>query len=256
MQILGVRLDNVKVNEALERVRGFLFDNQQHLVASVNPEMLVLAQKDLEFRQVLNKSDLNIADGTGVVFASYFLGAPLPQRIPGVDFVWQLCELAEKEDKKIFLLGGGNGVAAVAVSEITKRFPNLKIASGGDNLKFDDPTLIILVNNFAPQILLVAFGHGRQEKWLAKNLAQLPSVDVGMGVGGTFDFMAGRVRRAPKFFRVLGLEWSWRLITQPWRLKRIFTATAHFCYLVVKSRIKNNESGSRKQDPPAGGFSS
>lgn len=248
MQILGVRLDAVKVNEALERVRGFLFDNRQHLIASINPEMLVLANRDTEFKEILNKSDLNFADGTGVVFASYFLGVGLPQRIPGVDFVWRLCELAEKEDKKIFLLGGQNGVVAAAVGEIKKRFPNLKIFCGGDNLKSDDPTIITLVNNFAPQILLVAFGHGRQEKWLAKNLAQLPSVDVGMGVGGTFDFIAGRVRRSPKFFRALGLEWLWRLIKQPWRFKRIFTATAYFCYSVIKSRIKNYKSRIRKQE--------
>ncbi|MFA6533937.1 MAG: WecB/TagA/CpsF family glycosyltransferase [Patescibacteria group bacterium] len=240
MKILGVRVDNYNLDETLNLVKGYLTDNRQHLIATVNPEMVVLAQKDLTFREVLNATDLNLPDGFGVILASWFLGDKLKERITGVDFVWQICALAEKLDKSVYLLGGQVKVGEAAAAKISKNFPRLKIFSGGNDCQPTDPAIIQDLSAKKPHIILAAFGHGRQEKWLAENLPRLPFVDIGLGVGGAFDFIAGKIKRAPKFLRQLGLEWLWRLILQPWRWQRILTATGRFSWLVVKARFLNN----------------
>jgi N-acetylglucosaminyldiphosphoundecaprenol N-acetyl-beta-D-mannosaminyltransferase len=200
-----------------------------------------LAQKDEEYKMGLNQADLAIPDGTGLILASWFLGNKLKQRITGVDFVWQLCGLAEKLDKSIYFLGGQNGAGQAAAEVLTKKFPRLKTFYGGDNLSPADFKIITDIKEKNPQILLVAFGHGQQEKWIINNLKQLSSVDVAMGVGGTFDFIGGKVKRAPLFLRRIGLEWLWRLILQPWRWQRILTATVKFSWLVVKEKTTNNK---------------
>ena len=145
----------------------------------------------------------------------------------------------------MFLLGGIEGVADATAAVLKKYFPMLKVVgaeSGGvastDGGQTDDGHLIARINHAQPLLLFVAFGHPKQEKWIFKHLDQLPSVKVAIGVGGSFDFISGNVSRAPEVLRSLGLEWLYRLIKEPWRWKRIYTAVVVFPFLVLKQKVK------------------
>ena len=203
------------------------------------------AQKDEEFRNILNKSDIAIPDGIGLVFASHFLGNPIPERVAGSDLVWKIAKLAEYKNCSLYLLGGKEGVAEEAARKLKEKYPNLKIKgaeSGGEveerKLKTQNEEMVKRINERQPDILLVAFGAPKQEKWIYYNLSKLSSVKVAIGVGGTFDFIAGRIKRAPMFLRKLGMEWLWRLFIEPKRINRILTATVRFGWKVLKWKIK------------------
>jgi len=240
IDILGVGISNVTLTEALAETVDFLNNKKQQLIFTPNPEMLVAAFYDEDFKRALNRAGLAIPDGTGLIFASIFLRKKLKARVTGVDFVWSLLAMAEKTNKSVYLLGGKPDVGRKAAEVILKRRPNLKIVGVDDGGVVDPnketPKIIEAIVEAKPDILLVAFGHGKQEKWLMRNIEKLPGLKIGMGVGGTFDFIAGDVKRAPKIIRRLGLEWLWRFILEPWRWKRILIATCKFSYLVVKYR--------------------
>jgi N-acetylglucosaminyldiphosphoundecaprenol N-acetyl-beta-D-mannosaminyltransferase len=229
--ILGVKVSNITKNETIEISRGFLFDGGQHIITSPNPEMAVLALKDAEFASVFDKADLCLPDGIGLILASKFFGTPLKERITGSDFIFDLLNLSEKEGKSVYLLGASEGVAEKASLKLKEKYPNLKIVgteSGGDAADLDNQNTLNKINSARPDILFVAFGQVKQEKWIAKNLPKLPSVKIAIGIGGAFDFIAGTAKRAPKIIRKIGLEWLWRLILEPWRAKRIWNATMVF----------------------------
>lgn len=244
IKILGVNINILTKQQALERVKGFLNSQKQNKIFTPNPEMLVDASKDEYFREVLNSGDLNICDGKGLSLVAK------TKKIPGVDFMLDICTLAEKKNKSIYLLGSGNDeVIEKTAEKLKKRFSNLKIVGINKGVKIerskdykidydkeknDEITHDIIMS--APDILFVAFGHGKQEKWIDKNLKQLPSVKIAMGVGGSFDFISGKVKRAPKWMRKLGLEWLYRLFRQPSRLPRIFKATILFLYYYLKNK--------------------
>lgn len=251
-EILGVKIDNVNRQEAVGTAKGFLVNGRQNLIFTPNPEMIVDAQNDAYFKKVLNFGDLNISDGFGVSLIS--LG--YINRIPGVDFLIDICAIAEYNNKSVFLLGSGSKDVLKAASEnLTKKFPKLKIVGfhPGPKIDFvtieDEVKIVPEQNNndqaiheiimAAPDILLVAFGHNKQEKWIYENIKDFPTVKIAMGVGGAFDFLAGfnyegkKVRRAPCFMRKIGLEWLYRVITQPYRIKRILKATLYFVSLNI-----------------------
>lgn len=227
---------------ALSRAAGFFADKSIHTVFTPNPEMLVDASNDRYFRDVLNSGTLNICDGKG---AEIFSKGKL-KRIPGTDFMLEICCLAEKIGKGIFLLGSGSkkniDEARIALE---KQFPNLRIVGAhpginikreGDRIVYnseDNDLLLDSIIEASPDILFVGFGHGKQEKWIYENKKHLPSVRLAMGVGGAFDFLSGKIRRAPRLFRYFGLEWLWRLVVQPWRIGRIWKATVKFLYLYI-----------------------
>lgn len=251
IEILGVKIDSLTINEALEKARGFLKSKKNYLIFTPNPEMIVDAQHDSYFKEVLNSSNLSISDGFGVTFIS--MGKV--KRVTGVDFLLKLCELAQMENKSVYLLGSSSmDVLLKTKNNLLRQFPKLKIAGLNRGPKIDFLTVenkkIIIPDSdandeaihdiimTAPDILFVAFGHNKQEKWIYENIKNLPTVKVAMGVGGAFDFISGSVGRAPCFLRKIGLEWLYRLFKQPWRIGRIFKATAVFVSLVIYKKIK------------------
>jgi N-acetylglucosaminyldiphosphoundecaprenol N-acetyl-beta-D-mannosaminyltransferase len=246
IQMLGIPIDAVTRLNAIEMARGLLNTPGQHLITTPNPEMLVDASRDTAFAVALKSADLALADGIGLVIVSRLLGRAIPSRISGTDFVDDLAELAARVGKTVFLLGGEGERVAERTAEILKqRHPGLKIAGAlsGVRVFWEDaqtPRIegdaLVKLKAAAPDILLVAFGHRKQELWIQKNLVSLPSVRLAMGIGGAFDFIAGDVRRAPSVMRKLGLEWLWRLIIQPWRVKRIWKAVVTFPWLAFKAR--------------------
>lgn len=243
MNILGVRVDNLSKLEVLNKVSDFLSSSAQHKIFTPNPEMLVDAEKDEYFKKVLNSGDLNVCDGFGLALVGGL------KRYSGVDLMQDVCVLAEKQNRSIYLLGSGSDEVVSRTLEVLKqKYSGLDIVgyNKGPILKTEDLRLKIeneeeneeLLYNIimtAPDILFVAFGHGKQEKWIFENLPHLPSVKIAMGVGGTFDYISGRVKRAPLFLRQIGLEWLYRLIKQPKRIGRIFKATFKFLYLYGKN---------------------
>lgn len=244
--ILGVRIDSVTPAEALEKASGFLASSGSHTIFTPNPEMLVKAARDSYFKEILNGGDLNICDGFGISLVSGFS----IKRITGVDFMLYICRLAEEKSFSVYLLGSGNQtVVPKAAANIQRYFSELQIvgtdpgpqiveanchsdpAFAGEEFLSDE--VIRDIQSKQPAILFVAFGMGKQEKWIRENLPKLPSVKIAMGVGGSFDYLAGAVPRAPRLMRVLGLEWLYRLFRQPKRFGRIWNATIKFLFFCI-----------------------
>ena len=241
MHLLDVRIDDMNKKIAIQEVAYFLSLPGQFKIFTPNPEMIVKAQTDENFKKVLNLGDLNLCDGMGV---RIFTGI---ERVPGVDFMLELCQLAVEKEKRIYLLGSGSDeVVHKVFIKLIKKFPSLKIAGYDKGPEIEESLSAVgqvqdnsleKINAVKPDILFVAFGMGKQEKWISENLAKMPSVKIAMGVGGSFDFIAGKVKRAPLFLRRFGLEWLYRLVQEPRRIGRIFNATFKFVYLYFKSKI-------------------
>ncbi len=231
MQLLGIRIDNVSMDEVLQKIEEFLRDGKQHYIVTVNPEFIVLAQKDEEFRKILNGADLAIPDGIGVVWAARFLGERLKERVAGVDLInrFKNYDLRFK-NKKIFLLGGKNGVA--------EKIAGQWLGVVGFSEETESMELFARIRQWRPDILLVALGAPKQEKWIMENLSKVPSVKVAIGVGGAFDFLSQKIKRAPVFMQKMGLEWLWRLVLEPKRLPRIFRAVVVFSWLIANKKIR------------------
>jgi N-acetylglucosaminyldiphosphoundecaprenol N-acetyl-beta-D-mannosaminyltransferase len=244
IEILGVKIDNLSLQEVLENIKKYLISPNQHYIVTPNPEFLVAAQTDSHFKEILNYADIAIADGYGLVKAAKFFKKKL-FRITGVDLIWFICQLAEQNSYSVYFLGGFDEAAQKTADSLVDEFPNLIVAgaeSGGEirDPKIIDQTLIENINRGKPQILFVALGQVKQEKWIFHNLDKLPTVKVAMGVGGAFDYVSGQIKRAPEFYQKFGLEWLYRLVQQPQRWPRIVNAVIVFPWLVLKSKIKPN----------------
>lgn len=273
--IAGIGFDAVRENEAISWVEDFFQKIQnssrirkKFFFVTPNPEMLLAAQKNFAFKKVLNSADFAAADGVGILWAAYFLSfrkrsflallgslaailfAPqkirkiIPARITGTDLFPQLLQLAAVQKKKVFLLGGGEGVAEKVKNKFEREFPQLEISGvfAGSPQISDEAAIRQKIDESKAALLFVAFGAPNQEMWLARNLPKLKFIRFAAGIGGAFDFHAGTISRAPKIFRRLGLEWLWRLIRQPSRLPRIWNATFRFVKLVWQNRFFRNFS--------------
>ena len=238
MLLLKVRFDQITLPQILSKVATWFADSRSHTIFTPNPEMLVAAHSQSEFLSVLNSSDFNICDGVG---AAWFL--PGIQKIAGIDCLLEICGLCEKLGQSVFLLGSGkSAVVEKTASELKTQFPNLIIAGidTGPRVNLvgmgESEMVIDKIILSGPAVLFVAFGQQKQEMWIKRHLAELPSVKLAMGVGGAFDFISGNISRAPCFWRQIGLEWLYRLFKQPRRFPRIFNATVRFLFLVWREK--------------------
>lgn len=229
--VLGIKVDDVTEEEALAVVEQLLKKPGKHYIVTPNPEFIVAAQQDPVFTKILNGADLSIPDGIGLK-----LVGKVKNRLAGIDLMEKMIDLAAREDYSVGLLGARGDTAEKAAQVLKTKYPSLKISlaeSGGEVGEVGSrPTAS---NNSIPptDILFVAFGHGKQEQWMADNLSQVP-VKLAMGVGGSFDLISGKLPRAPGWVRIVGLEWLFRLILQPWRIKRQL-ALIKFLWLVMRS---------------------
>lgn len=222
VEILGVRVHDVTYREALDIMESFIGDGEPRLVVTVNPELLMTAQSDQSFKEVLNQAALSLPDGMGLLWGSRFLGRPLRQRVAGVDTVQMLAALSARKGYRLFLLGAAPGVAKEAAKRLSARCPGLVVAGtyAGSPREDEEAEILARIGAARPDFLLVAYGAPRQEKWIHRNLESL-RVPVAMAVGGSFDFISGRARRAPLWMQRAGLEWLHRLCREPWRWKRM-----------------------------------
>ena len=236
-KVLGVKIDELSLEQVLAKIRSFLKEKKLHQIATVNPEFILAAQKNSDFKKILNDVDLSVPDGVGLKFAGWVSGQKIGKRITGIDLTWELAKIASDNDYSMFLLGAGDGVAQKAADKMKQKYPNLKIAGCYAGTP-DEEGIINKINNAHADILLVAFGAPKQDKFIYDNKNRL-NVKIAMGVGGTFDYISEIIPRAPKWIRSLGLEWFYRLIRQPSRLGRIFNAVIKFPILIVWSRFFN-----------------
>ena len=223
MRILGVRVDCVDMAGAVGAIGRMVEDGgSNRLVATVNPEFVMRARVDEQFHQALESAELCLADGIGVVWAMRRQGCPQYERVSGSDLVPRLAGLCAERGWRLFLLGSRPGVAAEAARRLEAGHPGLCVAGVhvGSPHPEDDEEALRLIRAARPDVLLVAYGSPQQELWICRNRARL-DVPVAIGVGGTFDFLAGRVRRAPVWLRRAHLEWLWRLALQPARVRRM-----------------------------------
>jgi N-acetylglucosaminyldiphosphoundecaprenol N-acetyl-beta-D-mannosaminyltransferase len=223
IRILGVRVDCLDMAQAVAEVERMIeAGGPTRLVATINPEFVMRARSDPCFRSVLEGAALCLADGAGVVWAMRRQGCPQPGRVTGSDLVPALATVCARRGWRPFLLGAQPGVAAEAARRLEASVPGLQVAGthAGSPRPEDDEEALARIAAAHPELLLVAYGAPQQELWIARNRHRL-GVPVAIGVGGCFDFLAGRVRRAPRQLQRLGLEWLWRLMLQPWRWRRM-----------------------------------
>lgn len=229
IQLLGVGITQASEQDILEFITKRLQKNgEKFYVVTPNPEILVIANKNEEYKRLLNAAEIALPDGIGVVVGARFMGRSIEQRVSGVDFVKSLCKHVSDWPITVSFLGGGPNVAERTAECLRSEIPNLKVAwtqkEWTQPLKFK-----------RTDILFVAFGSPKQEIWIKNHLNDIPARVV-IGVGGAFDMISGKVPRAPRFLRDLGMEWLFRLIIQPWRIKRQLSLVTYI-YLIVKEKL-------------------
>ena len=245
VDVLGVRIDDVGFSQALAMLERFVDEGTPHRVVTPNPEMVMLARRDPGFRDLLNASDLSIPDGVGLLIAARAAGERLRAHVRGTDLVLALAERSEKRHWRWFLLGAGPGVADAAAARLRESFPGLEIAGtlAGSPDPADDRAARDAIRAAGKvHVLLVAYGAGPQERWIARNQAAT-GVPVQIGVGGVLDYVSGQVARAPEWIRRLELEWAFRLTTQPWRWRRQL-ALPLFAVAAAREAVQRRRAGS------------
>lgn len=219
--ILGNRVDSLTLAGAVARVGDFIASGSPHHIVTMNAEIAYLAYREPRLQEVINRAHLVTADGSGIVWAARTLGSPLPERVTGIDLLQALAAEGARRGWRFFLYGAAPGVAAAAAERLRQEHPGLVIAGTSHGYLGPDaiPILKEEIKAARPQILLVGLGAPKQEYWIAAHLQEL-QVPVAMGVGGSFDVLAGRVKRAPAWVQRLNLEWLYRVIKEPKRVKR------------------------------------
>ena len=237
VDILGVGFDRVTLVDAVTALEGRLDAGLRTFVITANPEFVMLCRSDREIGDIAARADLVVPDGTGAVLASRLLGDPLPGRAPGRLLVDRLAALAAERGLSIFLLGAAAGIAERAAQLLQARHPALRVAGTYAGSAEDDADVVPRVAAAAPDILLVAFGMPKQERWISRNFANVPSARLAIGVGGSLDYLAGAATVPPGLVHAVGLEWLWRLIRDPrrWRRQRVLPL---FALLVILRRLR------------------
>ncbi len=271
-KILGVKIHKFTFKQTSELIFKWLKTDKQNYITTPNPEIILSAQKHDKFLRILNQSNLNTADGIGLLWAAKFLNITkntkaktlifikftysyiatlvypkyiktiIPERVAGSDLMLEICKKSQKDKYKIFLLGALPGIAEKTKQKLEKKFKKINIVgtySGKGELS-DDKITTNLINTSKAEIVFVAYGAPKQEKWIYRNLKKMPTVKLAVGIGGTFDFISGTKKRAPKWMKKTGLEWLYRLIKEPKRIKRIANATVIFPLTILKKKLKQN----------------
>jgi N-acetylglucosaminyldiphosphoundecaprenol N-acetyl-beta-D-mannosaminyltransferase len=243
MKILNVEIDNLSHLEVMELITKWIKTTSScHTIATVNAEMVVAAQKNKLLLEAINSSDLKTPESTAIIFSGLILRNKFKERIPGIDLIWRLIDEGCRQNWKWFFLGGGPGIASKAADNLRKKYPSINIVGAEDGGEIDINNLqlrrdlVEKINKTKPDILIVSFGIPKQELFLKTFKSEIEA-KVAIGAGGSLDFIAGKQKRAPKIFRIAGLEWLWRLIREPKRFKRIWTAVVIFPWLIVKKLL-------------------
>jgi N-acetylglucosaminyldiphosphoundecaprenol N-acetyl-beta-D-mannosaminyltransferase len=238
LQILGCRLDVLDAGEATHRILDDARKGSGAQIVTLGTEMVVYAQRDARFRDIVNACALSLCDTVGLLTVARRRGARLRERVTGVELLEHLCEGAAAAGLPVYFLGGSPGVAADAAAILEVRFPGLQIAGTRDGFFTDEqtPAVVASIAQSGARLLFAGMGSPRQEFWLAAHLRET-GCGAGIGVGGSFDVISGRVTRAPHLARRLGLEWLYRLVKEPRRWRRQL-ALPRFAWLILLEELR------------------
>lgn len=238
IELFDIQIDNISFEEIKTYFDGFIKNNKPHLIVSLNPLTLLKANKDSEYKNIIKNSNLVLADGAGIIWASKFLKKPLKERITGIEILEYACKLSESHKYKLYFLGSKPDVIKKAAKKLKERYP-LSYITGFHHGYFsedEEKELINSISSLGPDILFVGMGQPAQEKWIWNNL-RLLNVPVCIGIGGSFDVISGQLKRAPKWMQKSGLEWLFRTLQEPKRIKEIAKLPV-FIFLVLKEKLK------------------
>lgn len=222
VDILGVPVDSITMEEAVSRVTSYIAEEGVHTVYTPNAEIMMAAQRDAHLKDILVSADLLVADGAGVVLASRLLRRSVPEKVSGIDLIRQCFKALAQKHTRFYLLGAQKGVAEAAAQNMERDYPGIEIAGCMDGYfsEAEEEEIINRINSSNTDILIVALGAPRQEKWIDRNKGRL-NAKVCIGVGGSLDILSGKIELSPDFFRRNGLEWLHRLYREPRRAKRM-----------------------------------
>lgn len=236
IDVMGVGFDSLTIEEAVSRAKKLMTERRAAYVVTPNPEIVMACRERAETMQAVNGADLVLPDGIGVIYGARILGTPLKAKIPGIDFISALMADMAGEGKSVYLLGAKPGVAETAAERLQTMYPGLVIAGTHDGYFKDDAPVIEAVNAAQPDLLLVCLGAPKQELWMQRNQSIL-NVGLMAGLGGSLDVFAGTVKRAPKAFQRLGLEWFYRLLKEPRRIGRMMKLPK-FLFACIGKKLK------------------
>lgn len=236
VEILGCRVHRLTMAEAVAEVCRLLEAGGGHQVVTADSSALVIAQSDEEFRGIVNGAALVTPDSMGVVWASRLQGTPVPSRVPGVDLMDRLCQEGARSGRTAFFFGAAPGVAEEAARRLQARYPGFRVVGTrhGYFQPADEPAIAREIRAAGPDLLFVALGIPKQEKFIARWLREL-QVPVCVGVGGSLDCFSGRVKRAPRFFQQVQLEWLYRLLSNPRKAGKV-ALLPRFMLMVLRDR--------------------
>ena len=240
VNVLGINIDKLTESECTEVIRQALKEKKNKRIFTPNTSIVLSTLKDKEKARLINSADLLIPDGIGLVQASRILNDPLPQRITGIDMGEKILEIANKECLSLFLLGSTKKNVSAAADNIRDKYRNIKVC-GIHHGFFDinseyNQKLIKAISSKEPDIIFVCMGYPKQELWIDQNSHKIPSLRLSIGLGGSLDVWSGKVKRAPVIFRKLNMEWLWRMIIQPQRLKNLSDIPC-FYYYILKQKL-------------------
>lgn len=235
-QILGLKIHCVTMDSAISIIEGFIAEKKPRMVVTADASAVVIARDDHELQSIINEADLVTPDSTGILWGAKRLKTPLIEKVSGADMVEKLCMIANEKGYSVFLLGSAPGITDKAAENLKSRYPNLQIAGthhgyfkDGDSSEAEH-----MIKESKPDMLFVAMGIPMQEKWIKKHMDEL-GVPVSMGVGGTFDVISGNVKRAPLWMQNHGLEWMYRLISNPRKISKVMTLPV-FVMMTLRSK--------------------
>lgn len=249
--ILGARIDNISWEQTLEKISGLVEQKTPSYVVTPNVDHLIRFQNDADFVRIYQNAALVLADGMPLLWASKFLGTPIKEKISGSDLAPKIAELAASKGYSLFLLGGREGAAEQAAQVLISRYPGLIVAGhycppmGFEHDAAENEKITRLIKQASPDILFVGLGSPKQERWISRYHNEI-GVPVSIGIGVTFEFIAGIVKRAPAWMQHAGLEWFWRLLMEPARLwRRYLVDDMKYFILIFKEKV-----ALRKKGPP------
>ena len=237
VSLLGMKVHRLSMGEALENLEQYIGEGKPHHIVTADASMVVQAGRDSELAEIVQSADLVTPDGAGLLWASKLLRRPILHRVSGVDLVAELARLSARKGYRLFLLGAAPGVADAAAQNLRERFPGAQFVGTrhGFFTPADEPQIVREIVAAKPDVLLVAFGIPKQEKFISRHKEEL-GVPVLIGVGGSFDVYSGRVKRAPKWMQNGGLEWLFRVCQNPRKASKVM-ALPRFALLVIRARL-------------------
>lgn len=237
---MGFNIDSLTMNETIDKIEEHIREKKicQHVV--LNAAKVVATRYDKKLKEIINNCEIINADGQSIVWAANFLGSPLPERVTGIDLMMEIIKISSRKGYRIYFFGATEEVNKKVVDKFRSKYPNLQIAGRRNGYFTEEENSLIIedMKNSNADILLVAFSSPKKEYWINKNIDKI-NIPFVMGVGGSFDVVAGVTKRAPLWMQKMGLEWFYRFIQEPKRMwKRVLIGNSKFIYYVFKEKIK------------------